>query len=86
MMFKYLHTEFFLRQMESYLSLKKMDNCEFSHLQPVFISSFNVGSINFQYSNLTSKSLTLTGAITHPYGLKFKPTSGVSATEYFKYP
>ncbi len=61
-------------------------NCEFSHLQPVFISSFNVGSINFQYSNLTSKSLTLTGAITHPYGLKFKPTSGVSATEYFKYP
>jgi hypothetical protein len=60
-------------------------NCEFS-MQPVPISSFNDGSINFQYSNLTSKSLTLTGAISHPYGLKFKRTSGVTATEHFKYP
>lgn len=93
-MIQYLHTHntWYIAGRALYQITKRNDkksgriNCDFSHLQPVFINTFNVGSINFDYSNLTNKSLTLSSPLSHPYGLKFKPTSGVTATEYFKYP
>lgn len=93
-MIQYLHTHntWYIAGRALYQITKRNDkksgriNCDFSHLQPVFINTFNVGSINFDYSNLTNKSLTLSSPLSHPYGLKFKPTSGVTATEHFKYP
>ena len=93
-MVQYLHThnKWYIAGKCIYWITKRNDkksgriSCDFSHLQPVFINTFNVGSINFDYSNLTNKSLTLTAEMIHPYGLKFKPTSGVTATENFKYP
>jgi hypothetical protein len=92
-MVQYLHThnKWYIAGRALYRITKRIDkksgwiNFDFSFNIPVPIGIFNVGSANYVYSNLTSKSLTLTGTISHPYGLKFKPTSGVTATEYFQY-
>ena len=46
----------------------------------VAISCFNRGSITYEYS-LTRKSLSLNAAVSR-IDMKFKPTSGVTATEY----
>ena len=93
-MVQYLHThgKWYIAGRAFYWIVKRNDKksghiyCEFDTAGYLFINTFNTGGINFDYSNLTNKSLTLTAEMIHPYGLKFKPTSGVTATENFKYP